>query len=119
MSESPVEKALDDDAKAAGRGRFGWISITVAIIFGLLYAYYLWVALSDLLAFPDEFFTGAKLIAKPWALLVVNLLVPVLAYVGALLLGRRRNVLIKAVFFVIGLTIVSVVSLDIPYLIVL
>lgn len=119
MSDSPLEDAIDDDTKAARRGRFGWISITVAILFGLLYAYYLWVALSDLLAFPDEFFTGVKLIDKPWALLVANLLVPVLAYVGALLLGRRRNVFIKAVFFAIGLTIVSVVSLDIPYLIVL
>jgi len=106
-------------AKAEGRGRFGWIRITVAIVFGLLYAYYLWVALSNLLAFPDEFFTGTKLIAKPWALLVVNLLVPVLAYVGALLLSRRRTVLIAAVFFVIGLTLVSVVSLDLPNLIVL
>jgi len=119
MSDSPVEKAIDDDAKAARRGRFGWISITVAVLFGILYVYYLWVALGDLIAFPDEIFTGTKLVAKPWALLIVNLLVPALAYVGALLLGRRRNVFIKAVFFVIGLTIAAVVSLDIPYLIVL
>lgn len=119
MSESPIERAIDDDTKAARRGRFGWMSVTVAVLFGLVYAYDLWVALSDLLAFPDELFTGTKLIEKPWALLIVNLLVPVLAYLAALLLGRTRNVFLKAVFFAIGLTVVAVVSLDIPYLIVL
>ena len=117
MSESPVEKAIDDDSRAARRGRFGWVSITVAVLFGILYVYYLWVALGNLIAFPDEVFTGAKLIAKPWALLIVNLLVPVLTYVAALLFGRTRNVFIKAVFFIIGLTIAAVVSLDIQELI--
>jgi len=119
MSDSPIEDAIDDDNRAARAGRFGWISITVAILFGLLYAYYLWVALSDLLAFPEQFFTGTELIDKPWALLIVNLCVPLLAYLAALLLGRKRNVFLKAVFFVIGLTIVSVVSLDVPYLVLL
>jgi len=118
-SDSPLDDAIADDNRAARKGRFGWISITVAVLFGLVFAYYLWVALSDLLAFPEQLFTGTKLIDKPWALLIVNLAVPVLAYFGALLLGRRRNVFVKAVFFAIGLTIVSVVSLDIPYLILL
>jgi len=106
-------------AQGAQRGRPRWIATTVAILFGLLYAYYLWVALSDLLAFPDEFFTGTELIAKPWALLIINLAMPLLVFVCAVLLGRRRNPLLQALFFVIGLTIISVVSLDIPYLIVL
>jgi hypothetical protein len=117
MSDSPVDKALDDDTTAARRGRFGWISITVAVVFGLFYAYELWEALGNLLAFPDEVFTGTKLVAKPWALLGVNFAIPVLVYVAALLLGRKRNAFLKAVLFVVGLCIVAVLSLDITALI--
>ncbi len=85
---------------------YGWPSIAVAIVFGLLYAYILWTAIGNLIALPGTF--GA---VTPWWLLIIDVVLPVVVFVLAFLLGRRRPTLHRAVFFFIGLTVLSCVTI--------
>jgi hypothetical protein len=84
------------------RLRYGWLSISIAIVFGLLYAYVLWNAVGNLINLPKEL---GEL--TPWWLLIVDVAVPVFAFVVAFLLGRRASVAARSLFFFIGLTVVA------------
>lgn len=90
------------EVSTPARPRYGWPSLAVAIVFGLLYAYVLWTAIGNLVALPATF--GS---VTPWWLLVLDVVLPVIAYVIAFVLGRRRPLLHRAVFFFIGLTVLS------------
>jgi hypothetical protein len=97
---------------APARFRFAWVSIAVAIVFGILFAYDLWEALGNLLGLSAYYSAAGLANQTPWALLIVNLAVPAIAYLIALLLGRGRSVLVKSVLFVVALCAVAVLSLD-------
>ena len=84
------------------RVRYGWLSIVVAVVFGLLNAYVLWNAIGNLINLPKEF--GA---VTPWWLLILDLAVPVVAFTAAFIIGRRRSLGARALFFLIGLTVVA------------
>ena len=84
------------------RLRYGWPSLVVAVIFGLLFAYVLWTAIGNLVALPATF--GS---VTPWWLLVLDFALPPVVYAVAFLLGRRRDLLLRTVFFFIGLTVIS------------
>jgi hypothetical protein len=82
--------------------RYGWLSIVVAVVAGLLYAYVLWNAIGNLINLPKAL--GAL---TPWWLLILDIAVPVVAFVVAFLLGRRSSVGARSLFFLIGLAIVA------------
>ena len=112
MTDSPIDDIIADDTKLSRRGRFGWLSTTVAVLFGLLFAYDLWEALGNLLGIA-AFFKAAGLEAQtPWVLLVVNLAAPLVAFLAALFFGRRKSVFVKVVLFAVALSVVAVISLD-------
>lgn len=104
--ENPIEQVVEDDAAQARQGRYGWLSLVVAALFGLLYAYDVWEALGDLIALPgfyDQVGIGSKYV--PWWLLWIGVFVPVVIFVLAFIVGRRRNVGAKAVVFIVGLAL--------------
>lgn len=108
MAESPIEDAVADDAHEAARGRYGWLSLVVAALLGLFYAYDVWGAVGDMInlpAFYDAIGIGAKNV--PWWLLWIGVAIPVVVYVLAFVVGRRRNVGAKAVVFVVGLALAA------------
>lgn len=110
---SPIDDALADDSRASRRGRLGWLSLTVAILFALFYAYDLWEAISNAVSLPQAYGAyGFEASDVPWWLLIAGIAVPVVVYAAAFLLGLRRNVFGKAVVFTVGLTVVAVLSLD-------
>ena len=113
----PVEDALDTDSRAAARGRLGWLSLTVAIVFGLLYAYDLWEAVNNAIELPKQYAAletlGVEVGEVPWTLIIANMLIPPAIYLLAFVLGMRRNVFGKAVLFAVGLALVAVLTLDI------
>jgi len=113
----PVEDALDADSRAAARGRLGWLSLTVAIVFGLLYAYDLWEAVNNAIELPKQYAAletlGVEVGEVPWTLIIANMLIPPAIYLLAFVLGMRRNVFGKAVLFAVGLALVAVLTLDI------
>jgi hypothetical protein len=82
--------------------RYDWPSIVVAILFGLVYAYILWNAVGNLVNLPKAL---GEL--TPWWLLIVDVAVPVVAFGVAFVLGRRVSVGARALFFLIGLTVVA------------
>jgi hypothetical protein len=84
------------------KARYGWPSIAIAIVFGVLYAYVLWNAIGNLINLPKEL---GEL--TPWWLLIVDVAVPVVAFVVAFLLGRRASVAARSLFLFIGLTVVA------------
>ena len=91
-----------------------WVELALLIVFGLFYAFALFVAISNMVSLPRiyEFF-GLDPATIPWWLLIIGALVPVLGYVGAILVSRRRNLLERALVLLAGLAVVSALGLTI------
>jgi len=99
----------ETNADTAKRPRppYGWASIAIAIVFGLLYAYVLCGAIGDLISLPASL--GSL---TPWWLLILAVAVPVVAYVAAFILGFRRALGARALFLFIGLAVVACSTVD-------
>lgn len=88
--------------QAAPSHRYTWPSILVAAVFGILYAYVLWTAIGNLIQLPVALGD-----VTPWWLLILDVALPVVVYVAAFLLGRRRHIGVRAILFFIGATVLS------------
>lgn len=113
-SDNPIEAVVADDAAQATRGRYGWLSLVVAFLFALLYAYDLWEAVGNLIQLPivyDAYGFGSENV--PWWLLWIGVLIPLAIYIAAFVGGRRRNVFGKALIFVVGLALVAGLSIGV------
>lgn len=107
--------------------RASWFRLTVIILFGLLYAWDLFAALSNLFGKLDELarrnevrvLNGFAPIDTPWALLIANLLLPVVVFGLALLIARKRNVGVLSIVLLAGLGVVAAVSLTLIALVLL
>lgn len=113
-SGNPVEGAIADDSREARRDRYGWVSLVIAALFGLFYAYSLWQAVATLVALPafyDAFGYGSANV--PWALLWIGVAIPVIVFLAAFAIGRKRNAGAIALIFFVGLTVVAGLSLGI------
>ncbi len=112
--ENFVEAAVEDDAAQTRRGRYGWLSLAVAAVFGLLYAYDVWEAIGNMVALPSFYdLLGLDRGTIPWWLLVVGLLIPPAVFVLAFWVGRRFSVGGKALVFLLGLAVVAALSLGV------
>src|ERR1700712_466244 len=94
----PTENAVD----AGRRPKYGWPSIAIAIVAALFYAYVFWGAVQNLIELP-----AIRRDATPWWLLILDVLLPVLAYAAAVLLGLRRRTLTRAGLFILGATVLA------------
>jgi hypothetical protein len=103
MTDS-IESPADDATVASARRGFhyGIPSAIVAVVAALLYAYVLWQAIGSLIGLPKILKSST-----PWWLLILDVAVPVVVFVGVLLLGLRRRFLARALFFLIGATVVA------------
>jgi hypothetical protein len=114
MQDKETTKATTAEADASSSRRLGMspLGATIAIVFGLLYAYDLWEAVSPLLELPGYYaLVGLEPADVPWALLIVGVLVPPIVYALAYVLGRKRSALERALIFLVGLAIVATLSL--------
>lgn len=93
---------MTTETAPAPRVKYGWPSIAIAIVFGLLYAYVLFEALGNLLQLPATLGSST-----PWAVLIVDVALPVIVFVVAILLGRRRPIVYRVLFFIAGATVLS------------
>ncbi len=113
-SDDPSREAVSDDAHETKRGRFGWLSLTVAGVFGLFYAYDLWEAVSNFVELPAVYKQyGLETSDIPWWVLVLGLVVPPLVFAIAFVAGRKHSVLGKALIFIVGLAVVAGLSLGV------
>jgi hypothetical protein len=91
-----------------------WIHIAVAAIFGIVYAYYLWDAIRSLIELPAAYeLAGLSRDDAPWSLLVLGIILPIVTFVGALIVGRGRNPLEFALILLTGLGALAVLNLGV------
>jgi len=113
-SDNPVEEVVADDNREAARGRYGWLSLVVAALFGLFYAYDVFEAVSNLIALPsfyDQAGFGSENV--PWWILWIGVVIPIVVFIVAFVIGRRLNVGRKAVIFLLGLAVVAGLSVGV------
>lgn len=90
-----------------------WLTVALAILFGLIFAYDVWEAVGNL--------AGVSIIASGletsinalgWVVLIVGILLPVAVFALAFWLGRRRDVLSQVLLYLAGLGTVAALSLS-------
>ncbi|AYF97125.1 hypothetical protein [Protaetiibacter intestinalis] len=87
-------------------------AIVVAVVFGLLYAWFLYQAIGNLLNVPPAYENAGFGERIPWALLVVGAAFPVLAFAAAAWLGVRRTLTHRVLVFAAGLAATSATALS-------
>ena len=104
----PVEAAVKGDEEQTGTSRYGRLSLVVAGLFGFLYAYDLWQAVSKLVTLPTLVAAlGLDAKVTPWWVAIIAIAVPPITFALAFVLGRRQNLLGKIVIFIVGLSVTS------------
>jgi hypothetical protein len=97
--------------------RVGWLGLLVAVVFGLFYAYDLWEAIENAIELPKLYeqleAVGLGSGGVPWTFVGIAIALPPVAFVLALLVGRRRNPLGRALVFAAGLVLVAALSLSV------
>jgi hypothetical protein len=74
----------------------------LAVLFGLFFAYDVWEVVGSIVQLTG---LGLAFSAIGWVLLVAALLAPVVSFVGAFALGRRRGIVAKAAIYLAGLAV--------------
>lgn len=116
MTDDPLSAA---PTLSLPRRRFGVLRGIIAVIFGLLFAFYFYEAVSQTLQLSSYLTAqnpilkrvGHAQIAFPWAAIAPFLALPFLTYAAAFLLARRRSVFASIAIFVMALALLSATSL--------
>lgn len=91
-----------------------WLSVTIAVAFGLFYAYDAWEGVGNLV--------GVNLAAETldtvlsgfgWTVLIFGVVMPVMVFALAFWMGRTRTALVQAIMLFVGLCLVAALSLSI------
>lgn len=100
--------AASTPVRTTGAG--SWLRWSVAIAFGLVYAYFIWAAVAalGLAASGDPGLNG-----QGWIVFVLPVVFPALVYVAAFVFARRRRVWQLALVFLAGLLLTAVFWLNI------
>jgi hypothetical protein len=121
---TPLETAIDVDAATSRSGGIGWLSLTIAILFGLFYVYDLFEAVSNVVGVTSQItlYNEARAVVKldpvpiPWVWLVIDVLLAPVVFALAFIIGRKKTVLLTVLLFVIGLTLVAATTLSVEAL---
>lgn len=96
-------------------------ALAVWIVFGLLFAWDVYASIGNLVQVPalfesyrDFVSTSAPELAKPtpWAALIAVLVVPVIGWLAAWRLGRRRGLMGRLILFVVAWAAVSALTVS-------
>jgi hypothetical protein len=109
---TPVGDAIKSDDRASRKGQLGWLSLILAALFGLFYAYDVWEAVGNLVGVPYFYDAVGFSASTPWALLISALVFPFVIFVIVFVLGIRRNVGEKALLYVAGLAVSNALALS-------
>lgn len=109
----------------AGGARQRILPFAVAIVFGLLFAYDLIEAITNLVGLPaqiadaNEFAaeSGLATIEVPWGILIANTVLPIAAFALAWWMGRGRKLSHQAVLYLVALATVAAVTLTLTALV--
>lgn len=113
-------EASADTADAAPAARSAtplWLAVTIAVLFGVLYAYDVWEAVGNLVGLNVQAASlGISLTGFGVTLLVVALVVPFVVFGLAFWLGGHRGPLQQVVLFLVGYALVQALTLDLTAL---
>ncbi|MGY4857399.1 bacitracin resistance protein [Cryobacterium sp. AP23] len=111
-ADKTVTTATSD--KTRTRRTPAWLSATIAILFGLFYAYSAWSGLGNLIGLNTAAAAlDTSLSGFGWGLLLTGVLAPLVVFGIAFWLGRRREAGPQALMLLAGLCLISALSLDI------
>ena len=113
----PADRADVDDTSVSRSATPLWLAVTIALVFGVFYAYDVWEAVGNLVGlniYAGELDVG--LTGYGVALLIAGVVLPLLVYATAFWLGRRRGPLAQVVLFLTGFALVQVLSADVAAL---
>ncbi|QEO10687.1 hypothetical protein [Protaetiibacter larvae] len=109
------EPALDAAATPAQHERRdpSWPvpAIVLAIVFGVLFAWFLYQAIGNLVNVPHAYAAVGMADRVPWVLLIGGIALPVVFYVGAALIGVRQTLANRVLLFAAGLAATSATAL--------
>ncbi|WP_344369628.1 bacitracin resistance protein [Agromyces tropicus] len=91
-----------------------WLELTLAIVFGLFFAYDAWEAVGNLVGMAGVAAAlGTMLSTTGWIVLIGAILLPVAIFAIAFLIGRRRGAVVQAALYLAGLAVSAALYLDI------
>ncbi|NUT58324.1 MAG: hypothetical protein HOQ00_05695 [Agromyces sp.] len=103
--------ASADDAAAPQSATPLWLAVTIAVLFGVLYAYDVWEAVGNLVGLNVQAGSlGIALSGLGLTLLIVALVLPFLVFGVAFWLGYRRGPLQQVVLFLAGYAAVQALT---------
>lgn len=107
------------DPASDGKATRWWVTVAVAAAFGLLYAFDLFEAISNLLGVAqlNSIATEAGIaVPVPWVLPITTVALPPVVYLLAVLIGRRHRIGMRALVFAGGLAVVAALTLSLTAL---
>ena len=124
VTPAQAKAAVGADAAKPERAKRRWPRLTVIVLFAIVYAYDLFEAIGSTLGVAAQIskynenatLIGLNTVAIPWAVLIVNLVLPIAVYFLALLVARKRNFGVLAIVLFAGLGVVAALSLTLGVL---
>ncbi|MGG7463634.1 hypothetical protein [Plantibacter sp. YIM 135347] len=116
-AEAGADRTAPDRAQKTGPI---WLSWTVAVLFGLFFAYDVFEAIGNLVGILALSSQLGPMNALAWIVLPASIVLPLVAFAIAYWTGRRKRILEQAVRFFVALCVVaalwqSVLALFGPY----
>jgi hypothetical protein len=94
--------------------RFGVIDLIIAIVIGFLFVYAAYVAIGNLIGVPNAVAALHKG-SVPWVSLIAAVVLPIVVFVGCLLLGRGRPSFDRALILIAGIAATSAATLTLLF----
>ena len=91
-----------------------WLTTTLAVVFGLFYAYDAWEAVGNIIGISilaSGLDTSISVLG--WIVLSIGVLIPIAVFLLAYRFGRGRDLLAQVLLYLTGLGVAAVVALDI------
>jgi hypothetical protein len=95
------------DAPPAARSGFGAAKIAVAIVLGLLAAWFLFDGVSNLLALPQQLAALGIADRTPWVVLWSSAAMPPLIFAAAIIISRRLSVAHFTLVLIVALCVIA------------
>jgi hypothetical protein len=110
----PTRATLGGAGRRDRPGRRLAVSVLIAVVFALLFAWDVWEAVGNLIGLRGYAASlGTDLNPTGWTVLLLGLVLPVVCFVVALLLGRRRGVPARVGLLAAALCLSAALSLDV------
>ena len=91
-----------------------WVVTTLAVLFGLFYAYDAWEAVGNVIGISTLASSlDTTISVLGWVVLSIGIAVPIVVFLVAFRIGRGRDLLAQVLVYLAGLGVVAVVSLTI------